>query len=158
MCEHYEGNAFQLIGASNCFQLIDDVFFVPYAGDGMPIANFCTGSMTTFRNRACFVPGQNVTITCSLPNAIIIWDSPQFTLEALPLSTTGATSGTRLDGAIVFNLTNEIAGSPPCVTTTATIANIQESMQGLSLTCSDANNMPTVTIDVIGKLHVIRIL
>ena len=65
------------------------------------------------------------------------------------------TSGTRLDGAIVFNLTSVVTSPSPCATATATIANIQESMQGLSLTCTDGTTMTTLTIDVIGKLHVI---
>ena len=123
----------------------------------MPTANFCNGSMTTFNGTTCFVPGQDVTITCSLPNNLVIWDSPQFTSGNIGLSEVlGMTNGTRLDGAIVLNLTNVIAGPPSCVTATATIANIQESMQGLSLTCSDGNILASVTIDVIGKLHVIQ--
>ena len=97
-----------------------------------------------------------MTITCSLPNSIVIWISPQFTLGSVVLSNFLGTSGTRLDGAIVFTLTNVIAGPPPCTTATATIANIQEPVQGLNLTCSDGDNLATVIIDVIGKLHVIQ--
>ena len=127
----------------------------------MPIANFCNDSMTTFSNTASFVPGQDVTITCSLPNTLVIWNSPQFTSGSVVLSdhsALGITTGTRLDGAIVFTLTNVTVGPPPCATATATIANIQESMQGLSLTCSDGVNMATVTIDVIGRLHVMLVV
>ena len=44
-------------------------------------------------------------------------------------------------------------GPPPCATATATIANIQESIQGLNLTCADASTfLSTVVIDVVGKL------
>ena len=124
----------------------------------MPVTNFCNGSMTTFSNTASFVPGQDVTITCSLPSAYVGWNSPQFSLGPLIITgdpVLGVTSGTRLDGAIVFNLTNVIAGSSPCATATATIANIQESMQGFSLSCTDGVNLTSVTIDVIGKLHAI---
>ena len=123
----------------------------------MPRANLCNTSMTTFSNESSFLPGQDVTITCSLPTTVVIWNSPQFTLDQVSLSAGGAVaSDTRLDGAIVFNRTNVGPGSPPCVTATATIANIQESMQGLSLSCNNGFDLATtVTIDVIGKLHVI---
>ena len=133
------------------------MFFNSCAGDGMPIANFCNGSMTAFSNTSSFVPGQDVTITCSLPSGILVWDSPQFTLGPVVLSDNpilGPTSGTRLDGAIVFTLTNVTDSPSECATATATIANIQESMQGLSLSCNDGSIVTTVTIDVIGKLHV----
>ena len=131
------------------------LFGVPCAGDGMLIANFCNGSMTTFSNTASFLPGQDATITCSLSAGTLTWNSPQFTL--VTLVNMARTSDTRLDGAIVFHLTDVVTSPALCSTSTATIANIQESMQGLSLTCTDGNNMPTVTIDVIGKLHVIHV-
>ena len=123
------------------------------AGDWMPIANFCGNSTTTFSNTASFVPGQDVIITCSLPSGTLFWISPQFaTVTFINMMTT---SGRRLDGAIVFNVTNVVASPSRCMTSTATIANIQESMQGLSLTCTEGFNPTTVTIDVIGKLHVV---
>ena len=109
--------------------------------------------MTTFTNTASFVPGQYVSITCSLPAASLTWSSPQSTFASLTLSKLEGTSGTRLDGAIVFNLTNVVTSPLQCATTTATIANIQESMQGLSLNCNDGLNQATLTINVIGKLH-----
>ena len=115
----------------------------------MAIINFCNGSMTKFSNTVSILPGQDVTITCSLPSAIIIWSSPQFT-TSLVLSdnpAAGATNDTRLNGAIVFNLTE---GTSPCATANATIANIQESMQGFNLTCTDGTYVATLTIDVIG--------
>ena len=121
----------------------------------MPVANFCNGASVTFSEMSSFLPGQDVTITCSFPAATVTWDSPLFTLDALTLVNNVLTSGTRLDGAIVFSLTNVIGGPSPCATATATIANIQESMQGLSLTCTDGVNVATVTINVIGKLHVV---
>ena len=138
-------------------QLINDVFCACCAGDGMPTANFCSGSMTTFSNSSSFLPGQDVTITCSLPDTFVIWGGPQFSLGSLVLSDNpalGTYSGERLDGAVVFTLTNVIVGPPPCYTATATIANIQESMQGLGLSCGDGINFASLTIDVIGKLHV----
>ena len=81
----------------------------------MPIANFCNGSMTTFSNIASFLPGQDVIITCSLSNTLVVWASPHFTSdEPLVLSDILETaSGTRLAGAVVFNLTSTINGSPP---------------------------------------------
>ena len=138
--------------------LYNDVFYVPCVGDEMTIANFCSGSKTTFSTTASSLPGQNVTIICSVPDTIVIWNSPQFNLGSLVLSDNpalGTYSGERLDGAVVFTLTNVTAGSSPCYTATATIANIQESMQGVTLTCTDAVNLAIVTFDVIGKFHVI---
>ena len=61
-------------------------------------------------------------------------------------------SETRLGGAIVFSLVEVVSGPPTCATATATIANIQESMQGLNLTCTDGlNSAMTMIIDVVGK-------
>ena len=134
------------------------MFCVPCVGDEMTIAHFCSGSKTMFNNTASSLPGQNVTISCSVPGTIVIWNSPQFILGSLVLSDNpvlGTYSGERLDGAVVFTLTNVTAGPSPCYTATATIANIQESMQGVILTCTDAVNLAAVTIDVIGKFHVI---
>ena len=94
-----------------------------------------------------------MTITCSVPIDQIAWYSPQFVNPgALFLShRTGETDGSRFDGAITFHL-NEFMSSPtPCMTSTATIVNIQESMQGLTLGCTyDEIGWETV-IDVVGK-------
>ena len=44
--------------------------------------------------------------------------------------------------------------SSMCITVTATIANVQESLQGLSLSCTDAVTVfSVIVIDVVGKLH-----
>ena len=127
----------------------------------MPIANFCNGSMKTLSSTANFLPGQDVIITCSFPQAVA-WNSAQFTDGAILISDdpdVGVTSGTRLNGTIVFNLTNTTSGPPVCVTATATIANIQESMQGFTLNCNNILSLTAVTIGIIGigKLHVIHV-
>ena len=97
-----------------------------------------------------FLPGKDVNITCSIPDTSVIWSSPEF--ESVALVNTVQNNETRLDGAIVFSLVEVVPGPPPCATTTATIADIQESMQGLSLTCTDGlNSAMTVIIDVVGK-------
>ena len=117
-------------------------------------ATFCNGSMIQFSSASSFLPGENVSITCSVPHLGVGWASPQFS-QSVILSHMVANTTTKLDGAITFEL-NEVMTSPsPCATATATIANIQESMQGLSLTCSDAFTfLSTVVIDVIGELYV----
>ena len=138
------------------FQIVDNLPCIAFSGDRMPTANLCNGSMTLFSDTANFLPGENVTITCSIPTFQVVWSSPLFSETPVVLSNVlGTTTATRLDGAIAFNLTNVITGPPPCATATATIANIQEPMQGLSLACSDGENVATVVIDVVGKLHVV---
>ena len=122
----------------------------------MVIANLCNGSTIQFSDTATFLPGGNVTITCSLPapQLTMLWASPHFSLVVLS-SLLGNTTA-RLGGAIVFSLENATTGSAQCTTTTATVINIQESLQGLSLTCSDgATILSTLVIDVVGKLHVV---
>ena len=139
------------------FNWLMTLLCTPCAGDGMPEFNFCNGSMTSFDGTSSFLPGEDLTITCSTIGSLQYWTSPQFSEEYV-LLVYWMKSDTRLDGAMVFNLTNmtDVIPSPlPCTTGTATIANIQESMQGLSLTCSNGWIAATVMIDVIGKLHVV---
>ena len=124
-------------------------------------ANFCNGSKTHFSSAASFLPGENVTITCSVPELGMAWYSPLFDefdeSPVLMAPLLGVTRGARLDGAITFNL-NELVSSPnpPCIITTATIANIQESLQGLRLICGSLHAyLSTVDIYVVGKLYVV---
>ena len=135
-------------------KVVDCIFCDPCAGDEIPIANFCNGSMATLSGTSSFLPGEDVTINCSLPGTGVRWTSPQFS-ESPVLVNNILTIDTRLDGAVIFTLTTLILDPSPCATSTATIADIQESMQGLSLTCTDIDNLATITIDVIGKLHVV---
>ena len=126
----------------------------PCAGDGMPVADFCDDPMTPFNGTVSFLPGEDVTITCSVPVVALTWTSPQFSDGPVTLVNNVITSATRLNGSIVFNLTNVMVGPPQCTTSTATITNIQESMQGLSLTCTGGSDVTVVIIDIIGELHV----
>ena len=115
-------------------------------------SNACNDSDPQFSGASSFLPGQNVTFTCSVPVTYIGWYSPQFVNPGtLFLSYfTGETDGSRLNESIIFNL-NEFMSSATCLTSTATIANIQESMQGLTLGCTyDTIGWETV-IDVVGK-------
>ena len=122
----------------------------------MPIADFCNGSMTPFNDTYRFLPGENVTITCSLPTTGMRWHSSQF-VQVLISSEEGP-SGEALGGAIVFNLTSAVS-EPPCTTSTATITNIQEQpFQDLDLTCYVFGLfISTLNIDVIGKYNFIRV-
>ena len=125
----------------------------------MPEASFCIGSETQFSSASSFLPGENVTITCSAPAVVGIWDSPWFSDSVFLTPLFGATRSTRLDGAIVFNLKElNSSSNSSCSISTATIANIQESIQGLSLICayiSDRVIKTTVVIDVVGKVSVV---
>ena len=122
-------------------------------------ANFCNHSNTQVRSSThSFLPGENVTITWSVPSVSMIWTSPQ--LYNYPIhvnSALGFTHFTKFDGAIVFDLDDVImSNSSICTTATATIENIQESMQGLSFTCiSGLTIWTTVVIDVVGKLYAV---
>ena len=97
-----------------------------------------------------FLPGMNVTITCSVPATGIVWRSSKFTNQQL-LTAVGE-SGERLGGAIVFNLTSLESG-PSCATSTATIVDIQEEpFQDLDLSCDNLGDVISdLKIDVIGK-------
>ena len=120
----------------------------------MPTTNFCNGSMTLFNDTYNFLPGENVTITCSRTTDGIGWRSTRF--DEVTISSieggSGIPSGAALGGAIVFNLTSAVS-EPQCVTSTATITNIQEQpFQDLDLTCSVFGAFQsTLNIDVIGK-------
>ena len=135
-----------------CFQLIDDVLCNCCAGDGMPVADLCIGSVASFNNTFHFLPGEKAVITCKIPDSSVLWDSPSFADGVLILVNMIQQNATRLDGAIVFSLNDVHVAPTPCATTTATIANIQESMQGLTLTCTDGlNSKASMNIDVVGK-------
>ena len=134
------------------FQSVDFALWNAFSGNGTLTANFCNGSMTLFSSASSFLPGKDVTITCSVPGLQVAWISPQFS-ESVVLSNTFGKTGARFDGAITFIL-NDVMSS--CATATATIANIQEMVQGLNLTCSDGTTFQSaVVIDVVGKLYVV---
>ena len=122
-----------------------------FPGDGMPTADFCNEPEVPFPDVASFIPGDNVTITCSFPSGTVLWTSPLFPNDPVILNPALSTCTTRVDGVIVFNLTS-FKSESKCATTTATIANINESMQGLSLTCTNGHKESEVIIDLTGKL------
>ena len=107
--------------------------------------------MKNMNNTYSFLPGEDVNITCKIPDSSVVWTSNMF--DAFGLVNNVKMTETRLvnDEAIIFSLI-DVEVSPTCATTTATIANIRESMQGLSLTCTDGLNFEaTIVIDIIGK-------
>ena len=127
-----------------------------FSENGMPESNFCNGSETQFSSPYHVLPGGNVTITCSIPDRFTLWESPGF-FETLYLAAYGfvQTHTERLDGAITFDLIQEIfyPDNSSCLTSTATLTNIQESMQGMRLRCYNFYTIQsTVVIDVVGKL------
>ena len=127
-----------------------------FSGNGMPESNFCNGSETQFSSPYHVLPGGNATITCSVPGIATLWYSPGF-FERLVLASTGIgrTHVKVLDGAITFDLMQEIVypDNLSCSISTATLTNIQESIQGMRLRCYNyAALQSTVVIDVVGKL------
>ena len=104
----------------------------------MPESNFCNGSETKFSSPYHVLPGENVTITCHVPSILTIWDSPGF-FEGFFVGSVGLgrTHVEKLDGAITFDLIQEIVypDNSSCSISTATLTNIQESIQGMRLRC-----------------------
>ena len=122
----------------------------------MPESNYCNGSEIQFSSPYHVLPGENVTITCSVPSRFTFWYSPGF-FDSLLLASIGfgRTHVERLDGAITFDLIQEIfyPDNSSCSISTATFTNIQESIQGMRLRCIDSYILQsTVVIDVVGKL------
>ena len=56
---------------------------------------------------------------------------------------------------MTFQLYEIMYNPNQCVTSNATIANIQEAMQGLKLGCLYEGTDLTMVIDVVGKLYVV---
>ena len=104
-----------------------------------------------FSDVARFVRGENASITCSIQSSTVVWTSPVFPNDPVILNLVLRTNAMRLDGLIVFDLIR-VQTEPKCATATATIANIRESVHGLSLKCTNGNQESKVTISVIGKL------
>ena len=124
----------------------------------MPVSNACNGSNPQFSSASSFLPGQNVTFTCSRADDNIVWYSSQFEVPpgAVWLSHVfQSTYQTRLDGAMIFRLHQIMYNPNQCLTSTATVANIQETMQGVSLSCAYEDDGRTIVIDVVGKLYVV---
>ena len=131
-----------------------------FSENGMPESNFCNGSETQFSSPYHVLPGGNVTITCSVPSRLTIWYSPGF-FEALALGSIGIgrTHVERLDGAITFDLIQEIfyPDNSSCSISNATLTSIQESIQGMRLRCFNLatdTTQSTVVIDVVGELYI----
>ena len=123
-----------------------------FPGDEMPIADFCNSSETYFNDVYSFLPGENVIITCSVESRTLTWTSPNFS-DPVILNFALGTNATRLNGTIVFELF-PVPHEQDCVTSTATIVDIQESLQGLSLACIPNVEAAKFTINVVGKLVV----
>lgn len=111
---------------------------------------FCNDAMVTFSDTYSFIPDTEVIITCSLSESSMLWRSSVF--PDVSLTAAGTSTESRLDGAIIFQRV-KLVTSPLCLTITATIGNIQESMKGLDLTCSNAFGTVSsnLIIDIIGK-------
>ena len=95
------------------------------------------------------MPGADVTLTCNVIDSGVFWNSSWFVMPVQVNSVvlSAAESGITLQLDIV-------SVDPLCATATATITKIQESMDGLDLTCFTTVGggfTSTVLFDVIGK-------
>ena len=120
-----------------------------FSGDVTLIANQCTEPDEFFNSLVTVLPGDSIVLTCSLFETNVRWKSPQFAmLVQLDFDDRSA-----VESGIVFQI-DTISQSPLCSNATATITNIQSSMDELNLTCF--NPIPpeftsTVVFNVIGK-------
>ena len=120
-----------------------------FSGDVTLTANQCTGTDQLFNSTVSVLPGSNITLTCSVLDSVVRWNSSLF---AMPLRV-GLVQMTAVESGITFQL-DTVSINPTCANATATITNIQESMDGLDLMCF--NVLPpgftsTVLFSVVGK-------
>ena len=120
-----------------------------FSGDVTLIANQCTEPDEFFNSLVTVLPGDSIVLTCSLFETNVRWNSPQFVMPVqLDFDDRSA-----VESGIVFQI-GTISQSPLCSNATATITNIQPSMDELNLTCF--NPIPpeftsAVVFNVIGK-------
>ena len=123
---------------------------MPFSGDVMLTANQCTEPDQLFNSSVSVFAGTNITLTCSLVETIVRWNSSQFAMPVL-VTSVGVPV---MESGITFQL-DMVSTRPLCVNATATITNIQGSMDGLDLTCYNVQSTleftTTVMLDVIGK-------
>ena len=121
-----------------------------FSGDVTLTANQCTEPDQLFNSTVSVLPGSNITLTCSVEAVAVRWNSSQF---AMPVTNDGLHMAAMKSG-ITFQL-DTASASPLCFSATATITNINESMDGLDLTCFEivviVEFTSTVMFDVIGK-------
>ena len=138
------------------FQTVDLHYEIFFPGYRILKTNFCNGSTAHISSTTSFLPGEYVNITSSLPYVEMFWYIPQFhEADAVLIAPQiGYVLSTRLDGAITFNFNDLIkTNTSSCITSTATITNIQESMQGWRFsTYQNGRFWATVFIDVVGEL------
>ena len=113
-------------------------------------ANECVEPDQLFNSTISVLPGSNVSLTCSLVDTGVNWNSSWFAMRVrLDLTTMSMVeSGIEFQAHTVSNIL------PLCSNATATITNIQESMDGLDITCYSIfppGFTSTVLFDVIGK-------
>ena len=128
-----------------------------FSGDVTVTANQCTEPDQLFNSTVSVLPGTNITLTCSLVSPIVRWNSSQFPMP-VELINVGVPV---VESGITFQL-DTATGTPLCASATATITNIQGSMDGLDLTCYNTLSMlefsSTVMFDVIGKWKLVDCL
>ena len=112
-------------------------------------ANECIEPDQLFNRTVSVLPGSNVSLTCSILDTGVKWKSSWFTMP-VELDIGEMSS---VESGIALQL-DTISTNPLCSNATATITNIQDTMDGLDITCY--NILPpgftsTVLLDVIGK-------
>ena len=135
---------------ANHFFPLPFIFEMHFSGNVTLTANECTEPDQLFNSIVSVLPGTNITLTCSVVATSMWWNSSQF---AMPLLLTNIGVPV-LESGITLQLDTATV-SPTCASATATITNIQESMDGLDLTCYNGIPMQeftsTVMFDVTGK-------
>ena len=122
------------------------------SGSATLIADQCTDLNKHFNTTIRVLQGTNVTLTCSVVDTGVRWNSSQF---AKPVRVdNNEPNAMELGSSITFQFdTTSLA--PLCTNATATITDIQQSMDGLDLTClSSSFNVAfssSVLFEVVGK-------
>ena len=121
-----------------------------FSGDVTLTANQCNEPDQLFNSTVSVLPGSNITLTCSVMDAGVRWNSSQFAMSVR----VDLVDTTVMESNITFQF-DTFVPNPQCSSATATITNIQESMNGLDIECfnplTTLEFTSTVMFDVIGK-------
>ena len=139
-----------ILGCTCTTILLPFIFEIHSSGDVTRTANECTEPDEVFNSTISVLPGTSIVLTCYLLDIVVSWNSSSFATP--PLLDHNVRSTVESGIEFVWGGTVEPA-RPICTYSIATITNIQESMDGLDLTCINTLTgfNSTVVFDVIGK-------
>ena len=108
---------------------------------------------STALKTVCLLPGKDVTLFCALPDAYVIWSSPDLGMQEIHGSSAFGMLGSKIQLEY-----NSFDANSMCIRTRATIVDIDKTMNGLEITCATFLFAPcrsifstTFTVNVIGK-------